>query len=77
MTLLYSRAARELLELRESLVLQLFLQRGPYWKAIRDLRARWNIIPSVSVPPRGINRIVPPDLGEELPIEEWQELDSQ
>jgi hypothetical protein len=47
---LESDAAKHLKAFARSLVLQLYLRRGPFWEAIRGTREKWGIIPEKAVP---------------------------
>ena len=40
----------QLITIKRGLVEQLYLQRGPFWEAIRDMRSRWGIVAVANVP---------------------------
>jgi hypothetical protein len=45
-------------EFRRNLILELFLQRGPFWEAVREARRRNGITATISVPPPDFNLCV-------------------
>jgi hypothetical protein len=46
-----SSAERRITALVHEFVLQVFLPRGDFWHAVRDLRVRWNVAAETRVPP--------------------------
>ncbi len=53
--------ARRLTRVRHNLTLDLYLQQGPFWDAIRKLREKWDIVPQCTMPPpRSDFAYVPP-----------------
>ncbi len=42
--------ARRLTRVRHDLTLDLYLQQGPFWDAIRELRKKWDITPQCTMP---------------------------
>lgn len=73
-----SRAARELERLVKDLILDLYLQDGPFWEAIQALRTRWRVSPQVGVPPQEWQRYFhPPGTPEESTVEERMELSAR
>jgi len=47
---LRSDAEAQLITIKRGLVEQLYLQRGPFWEAIHDMRSRWRIVAVANVP---------------------------
>jgi hypothetical protein len=76
---LSSDAGRRLRRLRHELVLQLYLRRDPLWKAIRDVRDRWDISAEVRLPPPVVGPLSPEkapnlqDRGNAKDAVRWQE----
>ena len=48
---LTSNAGSQLRSIKRQLVLQLYVQQGPFWDAICSLRVRWSIDSTISLPP--------------------------
>lgn len=45
--------ADDIQELKEELISQLLIENGPFWEAVRAVRKRWGIEPTVQLPPLG------------------------
>jgi hypothetical protein len=70
-----SRAGRELERLLKDFILEIYLQDGPFWDAIHDLRTRWRISPQVGIPPQEWQRYFhPPGTSKETPLKERIEV---
>jgi hypothetical protein len=72
---LFSDAERQLIEIKRGLVEQLYLQRGPFWEDIRDMRHRWDIA-AVAKVPTVVGAPGPPECAPKAPwegreLEEW------
>jgi hypothetical protein len=48
-------------QLRHELVLQLYLKRGMFWEAVREVRDRWNIEPKVQLPQPVVGDLLLPE----------------
>lgn len=60
--------------LKRELVLQLYLYRGDFWEAVRDVRSRWDIEPATSDLPQSLMQTLPPPgLPSEPPTPPWGE----
>ena len=78
---LESKASSDLIALKQELVLQLFMKRGPFWQAVKELRDRRNIKAKPGLPfKRLLIALPPPELAEqreqiktEEQRKEWQE----
>jgi len=78
---LESKASSDLIALKQELVLQLFMKRGPFWEAVKELRDRRNIKADPGLPSkRLLIPLPPPELAEqreqietEEQREEWEE----
>jgi hypothetical protein len=60
--------------LQEDLLVEHFLRRGDFWKAIKGLRERWDIVPSIAIPPDGPRLDSPLPKTNEMPEQEAQAL---
>ena len=56
-----SSSEGRLRQLRNDLVLQLYLKRGLLWEAVHDVRDRWNVVAKVQLPPPVVGRLLPED----------------
>jgi len=74
LTLLRSSAADESYWLQEDLLVEHFLRRGDYWEAIKGLRERWDIVPSMAIPPEESRVKNPFQKSEEMSEEELKKL---
>ena len=74
LTLLRSSAVAERYRLEENLLVEHCLRRGDFWRAIEGLRERWNISPTIGIPPEesGLNSPLPKS--EEIPEKEMKKL---
>jgi hypothetical protein len=63
---LESKASSDLIALKQELVLQLFMRRGPFWEAVKELRDRRNIKAEPGLPfKRLLIALPPPELAEQ------------
>ena len=74
LTLLRSSAADELYWLQEGLLVEHVLRRGDFWEAIEGLRERWNIVPTLAIPPEEPRVKGPFPKPEEMPEEGLKKL---
>jgi hypothetical protein len=73
---LRSDAERQLVAIKRGLIEQLYLQRGLFWEAIRDMRSRWGVVAVANVP-TGVGAPGPPECAPKAPEEggdpqEWE-----
>jgi len=71
---LHSDVERKLVAIKQELVEQLWLQRGPFWEAVRDMRARCGII-AVTASPATIGAPGPPECAPKAPEEGGEEAE--
>jgi hypothetical protein len=64
-----SDVERQLIAVKRGLVEQLYLQRGPFWEAIRDMRSRWGIAAVANVP-TVVGAPGPPECAPKAPEED-------
>jgi len=65
---LETRTGSEIEDLKRELVLQLYLQDGPFWEAVHTVRSRWDIKPVHSFPPQPLlQELLPPGLPYQPP----------
>ena len=57
---LESKASSDLIALKQELVLQLFMKRGPFWQAVKELRDRRNIKAKPGLPFKRLLIALPP-----------------
>lgn len=82
---LESKASSDLIALKQELVLELLMQRGSFWEAVKELRDRWDIKAEVGLPfKRLLIPLSPPELVEqreqirtEEQRKEWEEADGR
>jgi hypothetical protein len=77
LTLLKSSAVVERYRLEENLLVEHCSRQGDFWRAIEGLRERWNISPTIGIPPEesGLNSPLPKS--EEIPEKEMKKLRSR
>ena len=78
---LLSDAERQLIAMKRRLVEQLCLRRGPFWEAVRDMRARWGIM-AITAVPATVGAPGPPECAPKAPEEggeetEWEAFTEQ
>jgi hypothetical protein len=64
---LNTRAGAQIRSLKRDMVLELYLETGGFWEAVRKVRDRWAIEPLREVPPQVYRELLPPGLSPEPP----------
>ena len=72
--LLKSSAVEERHRLEENLLVEHCSQQGDFWQAVRGLRERWNISPTIGIPPERPVRNSPLPETTEMPEEEQMKV---
>src|SRR5215218_5111802 len=72
--LLKSSAVAERYRLEENLLVEHCSRQGEFWQAIEGLRERWNISPTIAIPPEDLRSNSPLPNPDEIPEEELKNL---